>query len=1193
MKTEKPFWNEKNTRKLFLSIPIILVLLVASLIPAYAYYASNVQPFQPGGSLYKPPDPWQTLWDGKFQQPPTLTSVNLDFAACTGGSVTTGGTGAFVNTRTRGECDHTVTKGEAILVGFHQSGSLASCSASANFNNTITPPIGLTDLGCESNSGSYTNIAGTLPCCNGANQYVGSSGSSTINRDGVCFVSSSTGTISSIDFYLTGSTGNRGTVAAEIYSTTGTIANGGTCASLGTLVATSTTVDLTILRNSPTPAAGDVRHFTFASTVTINAGIKYMAVVKTTWTQAVPSSIFIARNVAPGDATQAHVDNGNTPGPLYTLISVLNDPDEVTCGGASACEAYSVVLTPTTQQKYADHWFGGFSQTTGVLNFTSTSATGRDWAFVESGYLNVQSFVFGLHTSYINGVNPIAGSKLFSISNTAVPVTQDLVFSEFAITDKNGIAGAGGNCKTVTSSGTIDSNVCDNQPFGNFITWTQGHEDSAHTGTTWTWAMGSAGTPQDDASGLAILLMWQSDCPVGYNCTNVLANSDGTVSLRDRATGQSGIAISKDPVDLSVATTKQLGFFEYFAEPASPATNIYTGMNWGWFLTTNSTASTATNSYDPLHDGQVALVFTQYVENITANAADRVDTYVYIQKSVGQQLIPDSGAGTDPNSANTFCPNSATIYICQQTRNPASTVSTTSLVLNMTGGVSAGATTQGTSYTCVTAVGGGFDCQLGGSQSTQIHVTGTNQNITQTFPWLNSVTKYNVGFFLKSRGDTTIHTVKSGFAGGIFGGNANVISYFVPDIAQSKTTDSSFLGWLGGALGGAYNFVASGASQVIGGIVTAGSNLCNTLGQACPTNLGNSVISAIVSGLIQVVNILINGAVVTVSLTLIVLQSVLNQIGQFVGWGNIGDQFFSFASGVVVYFTTGLSDALTWLLRIVLRSVDLIKVANFWVSFYLGGLFNFMADLLNVIAEFVTFASKIVTFLGNSYVLIMVLFFLWYDADEGLAGWYNWFETTKWMAFVSYDFLERMINFGISSITWIFARIPTLDGTTLPELPTIVVSGGPHFPTFEMTALREGNFAALFGQVLGVSFLVWFETSGLPGSIGSNVTGTAAGVMAPFVTIFLILISVMGLLFILNIPAKMARGTFGLDDFLKPQLSSFSTGPVQTAGVSGHASRRHPERKAQIVINRGLGKRGFVPQIRRQKSVTPESQATS
>jgi hypothetical protein len=345
-----------------------------------------------------------------------------------------------------------------------------------------------------------------------------------------------------------------------------------------------------------------------------------------------------------------------------------------------------------------------------------------------------------------------------------------------------------------------------------------------------------------------------------------------------------------------------------------------------------------------------------------------------------------------------------------------------------------------------------------------------------------------------------------------------------------------------------------------------------------PSSWGN----AIIKGLVWVFTVAIGQSLLLITQVILpLIQQVLNFIGNFIGWGNIGTQLFDFASGILQYFTIGLGDALTWLVRLILRGIDLIKVANFWVNFYLGGLLNFLTDLLNVIAEFVIFGQKIVTFLGSSYVLIMILFFLWYDGDEGLEGWYNWFETTKWFAFVSFDFLERMINFGISSITWIFGRIPTLDGTTLPELPTIAIGGGPHFPTFEMRALKEGNFAALFGQVIGVSFLIWYETSGLPGSIGSNVTGTAAGVMAPFVTIFLILISVMGLLFIVNIPAQLARGTFDLNSVTK--IESFRASSSRAGGVSGHLTRKHPDRKAQIVVHRGLGVRGFVPHLRRAK----------
>jgi hypothetical protein len=73
----------------------------------------------------------------------------------------------------------------------------------------------------------------------------------------------------------------------------------------------------------------------------------------------------------------------------------------------------------------------------------------------------------------------------------------------------------------------------------------------------------------------------------------------------------------------------------------------------------------------------------------------------------------------------------------------------------------------------------------------------------------------------------------------------------------------------------------------------------------------------------------------------------------------------------------------------------------------------------------------------------------------------------------------------------------------------------------------------------------------------------------------------MGLLFILNIPAQLARGVFDLNSVTR--IESFRTVSSRAGGVSGHLMRKHPEKRAKIVVHHGLGASGLRPHLRRAK----------
>jgi hypothetical protein len=641
-------------------------------------------------------------------------------------------------------------------------------------------------------------------------------------------------------------------------------------------------------------------------------------------------------------------------------------------------------------------------------------------------------------------------------------------------------------------------------------------------------------------------------CAPGYQCQNTALSSTNLLGLQANSTNP-GVALTKSPIDVSTASAKELFMYETWHN----TTVIAAAKPWGWYLTTNSTFPSQAN-YFPLNDTNVVLANIVY-----PNAAGTSKNYYeYMAKTGGtqsspnQNLLSSSGAGTNPYPN---CPQTSTLYMCAGNEQGASSTNffAISTTLNFTG-TGANTANGGYSLLCVdTTPSTNPPTSAFCSSSTQtptISSCTTGQVIcaTTTLPFFNMQSgPYYLGLWSSAGQSATIQfgTSNSGAAAQ----RANSIWYWVPNPPPQASppatiSESGFFGPLVKALLG----------------------------------IGVWIVSNTISFITWLAGVVAPFLAATFTVLVGVFQAELNALGGFFGWGNIGDQFINFAAGIITYFTTGLSDALGWLIRLVLRAIDLIKIANFWVNFYLGGLLNILADGLNVIQFIVRIGTTITTFLGSSYVFLLCIIFLWYDADMGIAGWHAWFETVKWLAFISFDFLERMINFGISSITWIIGRIPTMDGTTLPELPTIAIGGGPIWPSMEMTALREGNVFALFGQLIGVTFLFWFETSGLPGSIGANVPAAPINSLAPFINLYLIIIAIMGLVFVLSIPATLMRKTFNLDGVPESFSSRVRSGVVATGSVSGRIVRK--EKKLHIQINRGLGKRGLIPHLRRPKA---------
>lgn len=648
-----------------------------------------------------------------------------------------------------------------------------------------------------------------------------------------------------------------------------------------------------------------------------------------------------------------------------------------------------------------------------------------------------------------------------------------------------------------------------------------------------------------------------------------------------------GIAESKAPIgDLSPVVSKELeGEFIANITAPSPFCGGYE-CSWGMFLTTNSSVwKTNTPLYSPYLDPSTALFLET---DRSSSVAGGFAANLFVQTKAGEMLrTGDTGchSGTGTN------------FLCATGTLGASAQAEFSYFdLNFTG--AAAGNQIGGSVNCpVTSTsGGGNGCSyivlngcgsLSGGTCSAPNVYSAGS--TTTFPAGFSLTgqTYYLGFYW-GPGQINGKSIAFCFDNG---NTCNVIQTLVANgcTSVSMEIDSCVPSPVTG--NGANPTTDSGGffGNVWRGLTTIGSGLISVTqplwGPASSflSSVGSSLLSDVLGGLETFVSFLETYFPAAI-------QIALNGVGNFFGWGNIGTEFVSFAQGVIQFFTIGLVTALTWLLALILRSLDLITVLNAWISIYLPGLLNVLANLLSTIVFVTTLVTKITVFLGQNYILLELLFFLWYTLDEGFTGWYNWFETSKWLAFISYDVLERMINFGISSVTWLIGRIPMFDGTTLPNLPTISISGGPSFPSARMNAVREGDFGAFIGTFLAaVGFIFCWSTGLFPGVTGN--TGVVS--MLPILYVF---VSLAGVLLIVYVPAMIYTRGLGLTpDSLGPVLGKVSKFQLSVSrpqkGPSVHgAPRRREGRFGQKLQIRPLREERLERQAERQmgKQSAPE-----
>lgn len=382
----------------------------------------------------------------------------------------------------------------------------------------------------------------------------------------------------------------------------------------------------------------------------------------------------------------------------------------------------------------------------------------------------------------------------------------------------------------------------------------------------------------------------------------------------------SAIALSKNPIDFSVLSAKQLWTLLTWS-----ITNIISccGNNipWGMYLTTNSTVPNGKGPYNPESDSAVALVLR--FSSTGGGAAGTFNMELFIQKNT-QTTILSQDDGT--------CHASGSCYLFQTyTFNPIAPAKVEpEFFLNFTGATNGGV--------CANAQGSGCSSIEEASSTTFISA--------QTLPWLAFAgVKYYVGFWTQSSNyqvnwafdqstvpsactlcmesilyvptPTAIQTPPNIDTGGFFGPLINALIQLGVFIASNII---NFLNYL-------YNLVApllAGAATVIGNVMIA---VMNALG----TVFGDSTLGTQIStAFTNIVNYLTNIFTSAVGIWTNILTGLLNILNFVTKFLSItvsgGATLFAFIEG---FFSTMVN---FWTV--------FVGVWNQFMKFYIAGTFT-------------------------------------------------------------------------------------------------------------------------------------------------------------------------------------------------------------------------------------------------------------
>src|SRR5437867_2460756 len=331
-----------------------------------------------------------------------------------------------------------------------------------------------------------------------------------------------------------------------------------------------------------------------------------------------------------------------------------------------------------------------------------------------------------------------------------------------------------------------------------------------------------------------------------------------------------------------------------------------------------------------------------------------------------------------------------------------------------------------------------------------------------------------------------------------------------------------------------------------------------------PSSWGN----AIIKGLVWAFTVAIGQALFVIyQVVLPLMITGMNVIGNFVGLGNIGTDIATFLGFWIQFFTNQLPSAFNNLGTLFARWFDSLAILFAWVPIMLAIALNILGLGVSAISFLLLVVQDIFILWDTMIVLLLILFWFADIGEYGLAGFQAWFETMKYLVFgLGMKPLLETIHYGTDVILLFVGLVPKpiiqIAAKFDTIIPSIDISGSPTWPSFRMDEVREGNYFAILGFLIGLVVLIWFETTNLPGSITALVPGVGTTLTrdAPLVNLFLMFLEIFGFVALFILPGQMFKGIapVGLPGVSQLQ---FRRGPsVQVSKVSTGFRRREPGR---------------------------------
>lgn len=742
----------------------------------------------------------------------------------------------------------------------------------------------------------------------------------------------------------------------------------------------------------------------------------------------------------------------------------------------SQSNSYSQTVCASTPaaQSLTNQIFTGFASATGSLTWTIAYPGTVSYFGTFSGYTSVASII----GAQLSSSTTSAASGSASLTTTAF---KGLMLGRFQFQNDSAVA--------LTSNGNTRQNY--RSANSGAMRYSAGSNDIAGTRVTWNWTSASCTTMcYTDIVSVNLVSATVNKCAnTGYVCFNSQV-VNGNIQMSPNATFPA-IALSNSSIDLSTGAAKALAFSFLLS-----LGTVVAGNEYGYYLTLNGTLPNAAK-YSPTNDTSVSLAVIVNIPD-----ASHFHYFVYMNRNIGSKLF----AGTEDPSIP--CTQAYSLFLCAtNSSGTGGSPSAFPLVLNYTGGAN-GSTNPGQSYLCKDFGSGGTSCSVGGVNNQQVTYNAVNLSLNYTQPWLNLQNSYHLGFWEKANSPSVI-----GFATSNNAVQNSVISVFSPS-GSGNIVEGGFFGWVGRALGGAWN--------AAGGVLASIPGVSSLLG------IGNSLLAAFISALIQAGNLLIGGLSVLESL----LVTALNAVGNFAGLGPIGTNIQTVINSFITFFTNGaFSGVLGYIGNVFTVMFNRVTVALAWVAFALTTILNVATWLVNGVAEVVTISTKVTLVVAGLFAVLLMLLWFMDLGDYGASGGLVWLNTAEWLVLgTGIRFVTIIINFGIDIISGLISLVPKpfVQMHNIPgwmRVPGVETSAQPTFPDGHMQAIRDLNIFAISGWLVGFVFFIWFESTNLPGTIGAAVAGAQPNLtpLSTLLPVYYILLLLLGVSFLAFLPATLTN----------------------------------------------------------------------